>query len=285
MSGPEKLFVLGVGAQKGGTAWLHGYLAASPGTDMGALKEYHVWDVLTLPGANPYDMRGARGAKRAATAFLARLAGGGMPAGALRRRLQRDPEAYFDYFAERLAAPGIRITGDITPAYAGLSAETLARIRDGFAARGIGMRAVFLMRDPVERILSAARMARRRELKIAGRRAPPSDAAALEAAFATPGARMRTRYDLTCAALDATLPAGCIHYGLFETLFTPAGIAGLAAFLDLPARAEAGGEKVNANSRYEPVPEALLARVRAEYADVYSYCARRFPQTRELWRS
>ena len=42
-------FLLGVGCQKGGTAWMHRYLEASPQCDPGFRKEYHVWDALDLP--------------------------------------------------------------------------------------------------------------------------------------------------------------------------------------------------------------------------------------------
>ena len=42
-------FLLGLGAQKAGTAWMHRYLESSPQCDPGFRKEYHVWDALDLP--------------------------------------------------------------------------------------------------------------------------------------------------------------------------------------------------------------------------------------------
>ena len=36
----EKIFILGVGAQKAGTTWLHRELSKCPLIDMGELKEY-----------------------------------------------------------------------------------------------------------------------------------------------------------------------------------------------------------------------------------------------------
>ena len=42
----QKTFVLGVGAQKAGTSWLHHQLASRADTDFGFLKEYHVFDVI-----------------------------------------------------------------------------------------------------------------------------------------------------------------------------------------------------------------------------------------------
>ena len=42
----QNTFVLGVGAQKAGTSWLHHQLASRADTDFGFLKEYHVFDVI-----------------------------------------------------------------------------------------------------------------------------------------------------------------------------------------------------------------------------------------------
>ena len=44
MSKSEKVFILGVGCQKGGTTWLHKQLDKHPNVNMGFTKEYHVFD-------------------------------------------------------------------------------------------------------------------------------------------------------------------------------------------------------------------------------------------------
>ena len=139
----DATFLLGVGAQKAGTSWLHDQLHRRSDADFGFLKEYHIFDALELERfANfrpkrptPLKWRTWRRAR-----FIAR------------------PERYFDYFASRLKPPRIRLTGDITPSYAGLSAESYQRIQKAFAQRGVQTRAVFIMRDPVERFLSQQRM-------------------------------------------------------------------------------------------------------------------------------
>ena len=45
----QRTFLLGLGAQKAGTAWMHRYLESSPQCDPGFRKEYHVWDAVDLP--------------------------------------------------------------------------------------------------------------------------------------------------------------------------------------------------------------------------------------------
>ena len=48
MSNSKKVFLLGVGCQKGGTTWLHGQLAKHPEVDLGFTKEYHIFDALHI---------------------------------------------------------------------------------------------------------------------------------------------------------------------------------------------------------------------------------------------
>src|SRR5215212_6960455 len=173
-------FLLGVGCQKGGTAWLHRYLEASPQCDPGFRKEYHVWDALDLPAGRLARERIERqGGERAA--FL------------------EEPERYFDYFARLLEPEGVRLTADITPGYAALRAERLSMIRAGFAARGVRATAVYLLRDPVERIWSAARMDMRRR----GDEAPEDPETRVGHMYRHPMYADRTRYDRTMDALES----------------------------------------------------------------------------------
>ena len=37
-------FILGLGAQKAGTSWLHSTLSKNDNVHMGFTKEYHIWD-------------------------------------------------------------------------------------------------------------------------------------------------------------------------------------------------------------------------------------------------
>ena len=119
------------------------YLESSPQCDPGFRKEYHVWDAVDLPlGRVVRERIENQGGDRA--------------------RFLHEPDHYFDYFSGLLAAPEARLTADITPAYAGLAVQRLAMICAGFQSRGVRPVAVYLMRDPVERVWSAVRMDVRR---------------------------------------------------------------------------------------------------------------------------
>ena len=59
----EPTFVLGAGAQKAGTTWLHAYLSHFDDVDFGPIKEYHVWDGLSVPEFIEFDARSVASAR------------------------------------------------------------------------------------------------------------------------------------------------------------------------------------------------------------------------------
>lgn len=267
-------FILGLGGQKCGSSWIRAYLHRQPTADFGRLGEYQVWES-DLGGvfarykvARPAPLERLRGG-------IKRRLGAAEPAAVLRWRMQADRTQYFAYFAERLAAQRIRLTGDITPSYAALDSKTLARIRDGMAAHGIETRIIFAMRDPVERLRSHLNMDR----------AKGYTQADLAAFYATDEAEARSRYDRTLDTITAVFPPEAVHLCLFETLFTPDGITALAEFAGVAADTEAGAERVNARSGSAPVDAALSADIARHYAPVYTRVAEVFPQISELWPS
>lgn len=153
------VFLLGVGAQKAGTSWLHQQLHSRPDADFGVLKEYHVHDARTVPELARF---------RRLNVAIGRPGSWIQPRSWLRQWFIRKPQRYVDYFTwllqrPRLRSGPVRLTGDITPSYALLSAATLGEIRDAFTQRGIPVRPVFLMRDPIERLISSQRMKLRKQ--------------------------------------------------------------------------------------------------------------------------
>lgn len=272
----DKTFILGVGAQKAGTSWLHAYLGRFDHVDTGLCKEYHVWDRLYLPGLG-------KGAPPQAGAART-------PAQQLRLEMQQDPERYFDYFADLLARPGIRISADITPSYSALPAEALAGIHAGFACRGIACRVVFMMRDPVQRCWSMARMNHaRRNTRNVDLSDNPDSQEVLRRIYRTPLSEMRTRYDHSLRELERGIPAEDLHVCFYEALFgevgeEPAELRALAAWLGLPVRPDVLKERVNGRSGSATLDPGLAREVARHYRDVYIFCAERFPRSRQLWR-
>jgi hypothetical protein len=267
----NRTFLLGMGAHKAGTTWLHSVLAALPEANFGDLKEYHVLDAVHVPEYRNFQVDG----RKVVSSWLRTLRGD--PLGAamrIRRRLQRDPEAYFDYFAGLLQGR-TGLTGDITPTYASLSPEVLHQVRDGFARRGVTVKTVFLMRDPVERTWSAVRHNRRNKAR-RSEALPLSEEADLQMSFDQPRTRLRASYDLTAANIRQVFPPEDSHFGLYETLFTAAEIDRLSAFLGCEITDPDFGKRVNVSPKGAPISPDLAVAIAREYRASYDFARQEF---------
>lgn len=276
-------FLLGAGAQKAGTSWLHDHLAASPQCAEGYRKEYHVFDALDLPTeqwkVDNIAQRARREARRA-------VAGEPVDASALHRAsMLYEPLFYFDHFVGLLARdPRTTMTLDMTPDYAMLSAERLRWVRDGFAARGVRTVSVFLMRDPVERIWSHIRMEKSRRPQ----RYPGDSAEHLREVFAHPTYAARTRYDHTLRVLDEVFEPDELHHGFYETLFTAEQVRAVSELVGIEPRTASFDKRVNASPKASAVlPEDVERTVAEHYREVYVAVARRFPDVDlpQIWPS
>ena len=277
------VFLLGTGCQKGGTAWLHGYLSSSAETDLGFMKEYHVWDRLDLAEDRPGLKRMVKRGREALDALAEGGRGGDVRA--LRQAaFMLEPESYFDYFASLVGPGRARLTGDLTPAYGGLGERRLAFVRDGVEARGLQMRVLMSLRDPVERIWSAVRMMQMRQPS----RYPGGSADWVRKLYADEQVESRTRYDRTLAAARAVLPDDRVHVVLYETLFEPASLEALTAGLGLAPIEPDTETRPNETPRTaETLPDELVAQVAQHYRDVYDHVDRDHPHldVRRRWAS
>jgi hypothetical protein len=275
----DKRFLLCIGAPKCGTTWLREYVHAAPCADMGRLGEYQVWDALHLPENARFRVP-RPGAARRLRGALAGALGLPMPADVFRWRLQDDPARYFAYFERLLAQPGITLTGDVSPGYNRLPAEVLSRIDREFASRGVEVRAVLLLRDPIERAWSGLRMERRKGRLPEGR----SDAEVFLDRYVAGNAPPNTpRYAKSLAALERAFPPERRRVCLYESLFRPESIADLSRWLGIPARPEAGSQRVNAAGAPSALPDGLADEAAAWFAEDYAATVARLPEARRLW--
>ena len=267
----RKTFLLGVGAQKAGTAWLHDHVSSSPECAAGFTKEYHVWDGLDLEVMAHFRERAGTRARNAG-ARLSR----GEPATADDLRLAAfyaDPETYVDYFELLLSRPGIRLTADITPSYAMLSAERLADVRDRFAHRGIRVAPVFLMREPAERIWSAVRMYQQRR---PDRNLQAPEERVLEV-FDSPWFEERTRYEQTMDRLESVFGREGVFYALYERLFEDSTMESLAGFLGIRPHPAHTDRRLNASPKSEMLrlPDETARCIARHYQATYDAVAKR----------
>lgn len=269
----QKTFILGVGAQKGGTTWLFEYLRAHPSTDMGFMKEYHVLDAVLSGNAELQ--------QRYRDARISRFERPGASPGRQDQLIYRfltNLDTYFNFFefvAKR--RPETALTGDITPSYCALPASAFRHVREELERRDLTPRVVFLMRDPVERCLSALRMYLRR----AGTHIDAeTETQELSKAFESEHYGIRTRYDHTIRNLEAAFAPEQLHFALYEEFFSEAEIRRLTDFLGIEYVAPELDRRFNESRRDAPVDAVLARRIRSHFADVYEFVAERFEHDR-----
>ena len=261
-------FLLGVGAQKAGTSWLHKQLNQRNDAHFGFLKEYHIQDALNLKafanyGQGKYWNLGPRSLRR--------------------RWLMGDPSRYYNYFQGLLQRPGIALTGDITPSYAAIPASSLCSIREQFDQRNIQVCPVFLMRDPIERLISKQRMKCRKS----GKNDAASEIAALRhlAASRPRGATLRGDYAHTLNNLETAFGLANCFIGFYETLFTPDTFCSLCTTLRIPYTEPNWDEQVNRSRTATTIPDDLLEELGRWQAGSYTAVQQRFPDAdlSRLW--
>ncbi len=255
------VILLGMGAAKAGTSWLHAQLHAHPECHFRSIKELHYFDALDGNGLaverEKHLLEQARVQARA----------GSTPNAAQARRLadradwlkvlsrgQEDRDAYLGYL--RGGANGARVIGEVTPAYALLSRQRLKSI----AAMAPDVRVIYMLRDPVERLWSHVRM-------IAVRRDDQGELTArragniLKRVIDGKERQIETRGDYARALrkLRAAVPEKRLLIGVFEDMVDGgldrlAGFLGIAPFAASPVSIHAG----------QPLPMTLDQRLAAE---------------------
>ena len=236
-----KTFLLGVGAQKAGTSWLHDQLHRRADADFGFLKEYHVLDALTLDSFKsfrphqppPWRWRTWR-----------------------RYRFLKQSDRYFDYFDDLLKKPKIKLTGDITPSYGCLSAETLRWVREQFHERDIATKVVFILRDPVERVLSQQRI----KLRKIGKLEPEHEIEHLRKAarklLKKPS--KRSDYSKTIKTLYASFKRDDVLIELYEQLFNEVIFKRLCNHLNIDYLPPDWNQRINESSATISTPDDIL---------------------------
>lgn len=260
----KPVFVLGVGAQKSGTSWLHQLLQSQSWANFGRLKEYHVWDALTCGLCSEFMVSDELPLDQSLV---------------LRRKMQQDEQFYVDYFREKVSRHA-SVTGDITPSYAMLDADAFEKIEK--LLTGFDVKVIFLMRDPVERIWSALRMDKR-NLQAQGRVFNEFE---MQDGFfknlQQPFAYERTNYPETIRHLERVFRSDQLWFGLYESLFRSETVDSLSKFLGYEIENAPLATKVNASPQVSLGREAR-EQAKTYLAPIYAYCASRFPETGRLW--
>ena len=269
----NKLFILGVGAQKGGTTWLSSELRKL-NVVFPFGKEGHVWTNVEKETNNiepeniPLFLNKTKIIKQRILQSIER------------------PERYFDICDDVFLDHNCPIA-DITPIYCSLEKQTLFRIREGLTKHGFTVRVLFIARDPFSRTWSMHRMGIKRRLRRHPEQtwlARPENAHKnfLEAHL-NDFQQVRTRYEKILPNLfDVFLPEE-IGIFFYENLFSMDTYFSLCNFLCLPASTPAF-DSIRNGSVAVPQPPINIQRVVINsYKETYEYMRESFPVVNSLW--
>ena len=281
----QKTFILGVGAQKSGTSWFYNSLFSSDLFCHGITKEYHVFDVNTcflekkkwlynelLNTLNKNQLLNNQNKKKLLKNFL----------------FVEDPSTYFDYFDYlSIKNPKKKLFCDFTPSYSGLSINTFQFIRENLIKKGFRVKVIFLMREPFQRALSAAKHWVNSRNLIQDENFKFDNAEDfLHKYFKTNLFESRGRYDLTINNLESVFKSNEIFYEFYENLFTNNFINNFQLFLDSESYEPDLKKVVNQSKIQEEliIEKSLVMDIKSHYKVVYSYVENKFgPKVRNIW--
>lgn len=273
-------FLLGVGAQRCGTTWLHTYLAGHPAVFMSPFKELHVFDAMFAPELSGYNREKRFDELRTLLGRMLqgeRVAKNDLMLAIESYDLSLGENTYLAHFKRRVR-PEHRVMGEITPSYSLIPSTGFRHIRDFLVKAGLEPKVIFIMRDPVERLYS--------QLRFNERRGVARVADALASALDRPGIMFRTRYDLTLASLDEAFGDGEVLLLFYEELFQDSSVAGICRFLDVDVRPADFSTRVNAAPDTGEIDPEFRRAARERLDVVYQTCAERFGRDRmqSLWK-
>jgi hypothetical protein len=262
----KKRFVVGIGAQKTGTSWLHRYLAGRQEIFMPMLKELHYFDVKYRPDLFGHlekklfvrRLRKLEHLEPSRSRLIAEIKA--------RLEMGNDDQLYKAFFRER--ASEVDFFGEVTPSYALLHTDGLEAIRALFP----NVRIIFTMRDPIERFFSQVRM-RSGDATRKGLNGP----AFAEACLGEPDFVERSQYETTIRNIEAAFPRnGDIKYLFYEKMFRPESVAEICSFIGVPYVPANLTERVGSTGARQPYPAELERKVRDLLAPTYDFCRAKF---------
>lgn len=273
-----RTFILCVGAQKAGTTWLFKQIIKSPDFCKGFSKEYHLFDYLYLDGHKGTKNNIARRIRN-----YPFQDGEDFIINSEKRMLSfyDNPRNYFDYF-DSILTEDTSFTSDITPSYSALSGKTFHTIKEEFNRRGIALKVIFIMREPISRLESAIKMQLRRKKTL--RQTSNIDMAEkIRQAIPSSDNQIRSNYTYTCEQLDKTFNQKDIFYGFYETLFSEKEILRLSKFLDIDLKHFNSGNVVNSTAKLFKYNKQEIDNFKAMVYDRYQFVADRFGFDLSLW--
>jgi hypothetical protein len=271
-------FILGMGAQKAGTSWLHRELSRCHQINLGFRKEYNAF-----PTRQSNLKKASRRLLRSQNSFD-RVGFEDLPDSCKLDWMRKDSRYYLYYFENLLRANSeLNATGDLSPHYGELTQHEMFRVRHLLEGGGFKVKVIFLLRDPVERIWSQLRMLRNQNRfpELCGYR---NEETALAMVYTNPRFSAKTQYHQTLESLEKCFQKSQIHVEFYEDLFTSAAHKRLCDFLELDLPSPQFEVRVNSLQKQSELCPMLQRKIAVAYREVYEAMITRFgSKTLKLW--
>ena len=271
MKSEKKLFILGVGAQKGGTTWW-AFECLKFGVFFPFGKEGHIWTNVEESNTNPEKIAlFSRKQKKVQERIISCV---------------KDPEQYFeicDSISKNRNCP----IADITPIYCSLKVETLSRIREGLINKGFTVKVLFLARDPVCRAWSMHRMGIKMKLRNQPENQellwPENAHESFSREYMKSCQQIRTRYELILPNLFSVFKKDEINIFFYENLFCMNTYESICHFLGLTPADPSFDIVRNPSPLIDDLPLNLASIVVNAYSETYKYMRQVYPIVNDLW--
>jgi hypothetical protein len=260
----DKTFILGIGAQKAGTTWLHDFFRNHGEVFVPQMKEMHYFDQVYRPDLCSYfgGQFAASLARQLSTLTDKNQLKERPVIAELFDRVRMNEEgapAYVDFFQKRVPAD-VNHFGEITPSYSLIRETGLRAIKDVFPK----IKIIFLLRDPIDRYHSALRMYERGGKINANQE--------FQRSLYEPFHFERGRYDLTIGSVLKVFDEQDVFFGFYETLFTEKEVRRLCNFLGIGYAEPDFSRQFNVGAPSRPLTEQDLQMAHEAYAPVYEFC-------------
>tara|TARA_A100001011_G_C14271449_1_gene827166 strand:- start:769 stop:1671 length:903 start_codon:yes stop_codon:yes gene_type:complete len=289
-------FILGVGAQKAGTTFLFGGIRQSKSMFSKCPKEMNILDNLHS------DLKQNKIENIEKELKKTNLSKESSFQLKRRRDFIKNPERYFDFFADKASEKGITHVGEFTPSYSSLNQEQLKYIRDNLKARNFEIKIIFMLRDPFERISSMCRMGIKRRFKKNHKNleellikdpyylkkfiSQEQFEEKLKLTYSKEWNKKRTCYEKTIENLENIFAHDEIFIDFFEDMFNDKFKQKISRFLELHDIILESNEIRNITPKFEPIKESLKSEIINYYKNTYLYIKQKYPlKAINLWKA
>jgi len=199
-----------------------------------------------------------------------------------------NPENYYNYFDHILPNDHNSFSSDITPSYCLLNERQLVEIKNNFQKKGINVKVVFNMREPITRLYSEIKMRRRRKNSALYNFFTELDKDALILKLASDDlAKERVNYMQIYKNITNVFDSHEYLINLYETMFTKDSLKNLSYFLFNGRKKIIENKKNNASQRFSfkrPFKNSTIQALMKIYEEHYEFCESIFPGSKLLWK-